>query len=451
MTQSKSGRPTDPPTRPAAPSPRTPRLRGRARPARALAAGALALGVLAAGCGPGGSGGAGSGGAPGSGGAVASTGGHSGAGGVAGVSGAGGASGAGGSGGAPGTGGSGSGGAPGVGGGAGTGSGGAGTGAGAEPPSCAARGPGLSTCGPNGDESCCLSLPVTGGTFDRTYTNTGGGATGKADPATVSSFRLDKYEVTVGRFRQYVNDLAGGGAPPASGSGKHTHLNAGQGLADSARAGSFEAGWDATWNSNIPNGAGAAATWARNLGCSSYATWTASVGDNEMLPLTCLDWYEAHAFCIWDGGFLPSEAEWKYAAAGGDELRMYAWGSTDPGSGSKYAIYDCYYPTGTPGNCTSLANVAKVGSTPLGVGRWGQLDLAGSVWEWNIDQYAPYVSPCTDCAYLTGAGVTNRVLPGGGFHTGLQPYLLAASRTSVSYATTYRGDFGVGVRCARTP
>ena len=319
----------------------------------------------------------------------------------------------------------------------------------AEPPSCAARGPGLSTCGPNGNESCCLSLPVTGGMFYRTYVNSGSGATGKADAATVSSFRLDKYEVTVGRFRQYVSYLVGGGSPPPGGSGKHTHLSAGKGLADSARAGSFEAGWDSSWNTNVPNGSAAAATWAQNLNCGPYGTWTANAGNNEMLPLTCLDWYEADAFCIWDGGFLPSEAEWKYAAAGGDELRMFPWGSMDPGTASQYAMYDCYYPTGTRGNCTSLANIAKVGSTPLGVGRWGQLDLAGSVWEWNLDEYASYVSPCTDCAYLTGA--TNRVLPGGGFHTGLMPYLLSANRTTVSYATTYRGDFGVGVRCARAP
>jgi formylglycine-generating enzyme required for sulfatase activity len=83
------------------------------------------------------------------------------------------------------------------------------------------------------------------------------------------------------------------------------------------------------------------------------------------------------------------------------------------------------------------------------VGRWGQLDLAGSVWEWCIDQYAPYVIPCDDCAYLSGA--TNRVLPGGGFHTGLMPYLLSSNRVSVDYATTYRGSYGVGVRCARAP
>jgi len=320
------------------------------------------------------------------------------------------------------------------------------------PRSCALGGPGLSNCGPDGNESCCASLPVVGGTFSRTYANNGSGATGKADPATISAFRLDKYEVTVARLRQFVNYLAAGGALPGSGSGKHGHLNAGKGLADGSKAGSFEPGWDSSWNGNLPTGASAVATWTKNLACSTgtYGTWSASAGNNEALPITCLNWFEAHAFCIWDGGFLPSETEWRYAAAGGDEQRMYPWGSTAPGADSKYAMYDCYYPTGKAGNCTSLANIAKVGTTSLGAGRFGQLDLSGSVWEWNLDVYsAKYDSPCTDCANLSGG--TDRVLPGGGFHTGLMPYMLSSNRTSLNYATTYRGDYGVGVRCARTP
>ncbi|WP_437594993.1 formylglycine-generating enzyme family protein [Sorangium sp. So ce1000] len=291
---------------------------------------------------------------------------------------------------------------------------------------------------------------VTGGTFYRTYSNNGSGATGTRDPATVSSFRLDKYELTVGRFRQYVNYLVAGGSPPAAGSGKHTHLNGGQGVADSGKRGSFEPGWNSSWDRYIPTGQGAAATWTKNLTPTVYGTWTDKAGDNEMLPLTFMNWYEAHAFCIWDGGFLPTEAEWKYAAAGGDEQRMYPWGSMDPGSGNQVAIYDCYYPTGRRGNCTGVVNVPDVGSTPLGVGRFGQWDLSGSVWEWNLDVYANYASPCEDCANLTGG--TNRVLPGGGFHTGLMPYLLSSNRSAVAYDPgNYRGDYGVGVRCARTP
>jgi formylglycine-generating enzyme required for sulfatase activity len=382
---------------------------------------------------------------------------------------------AGGSSGAATTGGAGSSGSPAGGASAGDGPvGGGGTGSSAGAPSqgatsCKSAGPGLSTCGENQDESCCTSLPVPGGTYSRTYQNTGSGATGKADPATISTYALDKYEVTVARFREYVKYLENGGTPPAAGSGKHTHLNGGKGLADSGKAGAFESGWDASWNSKIPSGAGATAKWKALLtpkssggaGCSVYGSFSDTPGKNDQLPITCTSWYESYAFCIWDGGFLPSEAEWKYAAAGGDEQREYPWGTAAPGSDNEYAIYDCCYPSGqcsaTSGRdtCTGLVNVAPVGFAKKGVGRYGQIDLIGSVWEWLVDKYASsYVSPCEDCAYLTG-NTTNRVLPGAGFHTGASlgaTLLYSSNRSQVSYdAETYRGDYAVGVRCGRAP
>src|ERR1017187_4060173 len=112
----------------------------------------------------------------------------------------------------------------------GTCSGGACTGSTTTGTSCEGlSGPGLTDCGAR-SESCCTSLEVTGGTYYRTYTNSGTGATGLADPATVSGFRLDKYLVTVGRFRRFVSAWNAGAsyvppAVPAAGSGKHTHLN----------------------------------------------------------------------------------------------------------------------------------------------------------------------------------------------------------------------------------
>jgi len=341
-------------------------------------------------------------------------------------------------------------------------------GASVSPPSCATSGPGRTNCGANGDESCCTSLPVDGGTYSRTYSNSGSGATGKADSATLSTFRLDKYETTVARFREYVKYLENGGSPPAAASGKHTHLNEGKGLADSGKSGSFEPGWDASWNSKIPSGTGATAKWKALLrsrgtgegGCQIYGSWSDQPGANDLLPLTCASWYESYAFCIWDGGFLPSEAEWKYAAAGGDEQRRYPWGTTAPGSKNEYAIYDCCYPSGQCSaasgrdTCTGLVNIATVGFASKGVGRYGQIDLVGNVWEWNVDRFANYVNPCRDCAYLTG-NTANRVLPGAGFHTGANQgssLLYSYNRTSVSYnADTYRGDYAVGLRCARAP
>ena len=276
------------------------------------------------------------------------------------------------------------------------------------PPSCQSSGPGLTDCGPNG-ESCCTSLKVQGGTFDRTYTNDGSGATDEADPATISDFRLDKYLVTVGRFRQFVEAWNGGsGYTPPAGSGKHNHLNGGKGLADSGDPGSFETGWLTSDNDYITP------TNQNLITCNDqFATWTMSPGTQEKLPMNCVNWYEAYAFCIWDGGFMPSETEFEYTSAGGSQQREYPWGTTDPGTANKYAIWNCNYGS-DPGNCTDVTNIAPVGSATLGAGLWGQLDLVGNLLEWNLDYNAPYASPCIGLRLSQGwlrSGDPRRLLP----------------------------------------
>src|SRR5258706_450328 len=67
------------------------------------------------------------------------------------------------------------------------------------------------TCGSSRPDDCCASSIVPAGSFIRDN-----GVTGNY-PATVSAFRLDKYEVTVGRFRKFL--AAYPGSQPAAGSG----------------------------------------------------------------------------------------------------------------------------------------------------------------------------------------------------------------------------------------
>jgi len=288
------------------------------------------------------------------------------------------------------------------------------------------------TCGASGSDSCCNSLLVAGGTYYRSYDLASDANSGNMSyPATVSNFRLDKYEVTVGRFRAFVN--AGMGtqsSPPPPGAGAHARI-----------AGS---GWDASWNASL---AMDNAVLVAAIKCDSTCqTWTDTPAANEDRPMNCVNWHEAMAFCAWDGGYLPTEAEWNYAATGGDEQRAYPW-SSPAGSltlDGSYASYSC---VGDGTTSCALTDLLAVGSKSVGDGRWGQSDLAGNVWEWTLDWYATYASACTDCADLAVA--SNRVIRGGSFaNDASYPYPL---RAGYRYDVTpsYR-NYSVGVRCARS-
>jgi formylglycine-generating enzyme required for sulfatase activity len=271
-------------------------------------------------------------------------------------------------------------------------------------------------------------LLVPGGTFYRSYD--GVDFTDMSYPATVDDFYLDKYEITVGRFRRFVNAGMGTQAsPPAPGAGAHPLI-----------AGS---GWDSTWNANL-----AKDTASLKVAISMAGqTWTDTAGGNEDKPMNCIDWYTALAFCAWDGGRMPTEAEWNYAAAGGSEQRYYPWSSppTSTTIDASYAVYcdDADYSAG-------LCVVWNVGSkSPKGDGRWGHADLGGNLSEWTLDWYiSPYPTPCDNCANLNPRIVVvgfypPRVVRGGSFPD-VADGLRSAERLFGS-----QGPHATGARCAR--
>lgn len=289
------------------------------------------------------------------------------------------------------------------------------------------------TCGPNGNDNCCRSLEVPGGTYFRAYDRAGDSSSGtRFSPATVSSFRLDKYEITVGRFRKFVEAGMGTQAsPPAIGDGAHPHL-----------AGS---GWRATWTASLLTDTAALIASVKTAGPQS--TWTDAAGGNESRPMNGISWFEATAFCAWDGGFLPTDAEWNYAAAGGNEQRAYPWSvpagdlTLDPLRASYRDAASMCLGDGLPA-CT-MEDYVPVGSKPAGDGRWGHSDLAGNVFEWNYDQ--AIMDPCIDCGVHNDSNAVGLIRGGAATLSGA-PTLRVAARTSTS-PVSHAAFFGA--RCAR--
>ena len=151
--------------------------------------------------------------------------------------------------------------------------------------------------------------------------------------------------------------------------------------------------------------------------------------------VNCIASTQAQAFCIWDGGFLPSEAEWNYAAAGGAEQRVYPWSS--PATSTSVDT--------TRGIFAGSGGVAVVGSRPLGNGRYGQSDLAGNLWEWAVDGYvSPYAAgTCTNCSNV--APMFDAVNRGGGFDHVATAAIASLRNSSGGYPPDQNG----GIRCAR--
>jgi formylglycine-generating enzyme required for sulfatase activity len=238
---------------------------------------------------------------------------------------------------------------------------------------------------------------------------------------TVSPFSLDKYQVTVGRIRNFVvaYDAWRAAGHPAAGEGAHPKIPG--------------TGWQSSWTLPADSAALTASLLCRTA--SGENIWTDNPNGNEDYAQNCLTWNEAVAFCLWDGGRLATEAEWEFAAAGGDENRLVPWG----GTAAQYPdLLTCPTETG----CSWL----RVGSKPLSNGRYGQADLAGYWSDWVFDGYAAdwYSSGganCVDCANLDNTN--GRVARGSNSAAVLAR---AASRAQGRVAQDVPGET---VRCAR--
>jgi formylglycine-generating enzyme required for sulfatase activity len=277
--------------------------------------------------------------------------------------------------------------------------------------------------------SCCSQIEILSDTFTMgTSTDPDAGSDEKpAHKATLDSFLMDKFEITVGRIRSFVQ--AFDGTMPPTNTGAHPQIQ--------------NSGWRVDYEANMPR---SSASLKAMLNCSvgQYQTWTETAGVRETMPANCVSWYVAFAFCVWDGGRLPTEAEWEMAAANGKAGKRYPWGTNAPAA-DKHAVMACL-GDGVTG-CTP-SDVLPVGSRIEGANQWGHLDLAGSMWEWTLDFYDPTyyqaIGTCANCSNLSGS--TPRVIRGGSF-TSQANVLRATARAS---KPPINAEPYTGFRCVRS-
>ncbi|HKY20566.1 MAG TPA: formylglycine-generating enzyme family protein [Vicinamibacterales bacterium] len=158
-------------------------------------------------------------------------------------------------------------------------------------------------------------------------------------------------------------------------------------------------------------------------------------------PVTLIRYEDAMAYCSWLATRtskpvrLPTEAEWERAARGGLEGKHYPWGDTlDRGSAHFLASACAKAGCGT----------APVGTYPAN--GFQLYDMAGNVWEWVSDWYAP--NYYERAQYLNPQGPDNglmRILRGGAWVNTDGRYLRCSYRHKVppdSYA------YSIGFRVA---
>ena len=162
-----------------------------------------------------------------------------------------------------------------------------------------------------------------------------------AHAVTVNSFLMSKFETTTQQYCEFLNAI---NCPPS-------------GIVDGKKYIVYENGQDDLW------------------AMVNYVGGKFVPKDGwEYIPIMSISWYGADAFAKWAGGRLPTEAEWEFAARGGNLAKN-----------TKYSGSNSWNEVAWVFENTNRVHPYRVGlkdSNELGI-----YDMSGNVWEWCNDWY----------------------------------------------------------------
>ena len=213
--------------------------------------------------------------------------------------------------------------------------------------------------------------------------------------------------------------------------------------------------------------------WRRWWDWVPGASWRHPEGPSSSLdgledhPVVHVAHEDAESYARWAGKQLPTEAQWEYAARGGEDGAIYAWGDDpEPGGHPMANTWQGEFPWHNLEH-DGFARTSPVGSFPPN--GYGLLDVTGNVWEWTADWFTTRhpqdaASPCcvprsplvdspqrtSSDASHPGPDIPRRVIKGGS-HLCAPNYCLryrpAARQAEPIDSTTSH----IGFRCIKQP
>jgi formylglycine-generating enzyme len=186
----------------------------------------------------------------------------------------------------------------------------------------------------------------------------------------------------------------------------------------------------------------------------------------ERHPVVHVAYEDAEAYAAWAGKALPTEAEWEFAARGGLEGAVYAWGDEFVPEGRLRAnTWQGEFPW------QNLKTDGYEGTSPAGAfpaNGYGLYDMTGNAWEWTCDFFTPRHAdaPAEACCAprnprvesaaqsyapgAPGAEIPRKVIKGGS-HLCAPNYCLRYRPAARQAETVETSTSHIGFRCIVRP